>query len=306
MSAAASNANAQGKRKGFLSGLTSGGGAGRTVFIAATATGVMAVGVTAAILGNAADTGTYYVLSADVAARTPITPDMLKPVTTSAEGVPRSAYDPVDLQRMEVFAKISLKANEMVTASNTGALEAINKDLPAGFVVASLSASAENAVAGKIRGGQYIDVYAVGGEGSAAAASGGGAISKLVLHHMLVLDVTVSPSTITQAAGDVQTGANVAPGPESAAARGGIPALYTVAVTPQDAAKIALIRDKNVFLTLSSNEGGKAPMNVQQRLPDMFAPTAVGDSGAGTAAAVKAAAAVTPTPTPTATEAATS
>lgn len=89
MSAAASNANATGKKKGFLSGLTSGGGAGRTVFIAATATGVMAVGLTAVILNNAADTGTYYVLSQDVAARTLITQDMLKPVTTSAQGVPR-------------------------------------------------------------------------------------------------------------------------------------------------------------------------------------------------------------------------
>jgi Flp pilus assembly protein CpaB len=302
MSAAASNANAPGKKKGFLSGLTSGGGAGRTVFFAAMATGVMAVGVTAVILGNAADTGTYYVLSADVAARTPITTDMLKAVTTSAEGVPRSAYGPVYLQSNEVFSKYSLKANEMVTASNTGPLEAISKDLPADFVVASLAAPAEDAVAGKIRRGDYIDVYAIDSGKGSAAASSGGEISKLVLHHMLVLDVTVSPSTISEAAGEAQTGSNLNPGPESAAARGGIPALYTVGVGKQDAAKIALIRDKNLFLTLSSNDGGTVPLkDIQTGLPDVFDENPVGDSGAGTAKAVKADAAAVKVATPTAT-----
>lgn len=287
MSASASNANATGRKKGFLAGVTSGGGAGRTVFIAAMATGVMAVGVTALILGNAADTGTYYVLTADVAARTPITTDMLKPVTTSASGVPRSAYDPVYLQSHEVFAKYSLRANEMVTASNTGALEAINKDLPADFVVASLAAPAEDAVAGKVRRGDYVDVYAINGK-SSGAASGGVEMSKLVLHHMLVLDVTVAPSTISEAAGDAQAGSNLAPGPESAAARGGIPALYTVAVSKQDAAKIALIREKDLFLTLSSNDGGTVPLkDIQSDLGAVFDEKPVGDSGAGTAKAVQ-------------------
>lgn len=303
MSAAASNANATGKKKGFLSGVTSGGGAGRTVFIAAMATGVMAVGVTALILGNAADTGTYYVLTTNVAARTPITTDMLKPVTTSASGVPRTAYDPVYLQAHEVFAKYSLKANEMVTASNTGALEAISKDLPADFVVASLAAPAVDAVAGKIRRGDYVDVYAIN-DGKASVGAAGGQRSKLVLHHMLILDVTVSPSTISEAAGSGQAGVKDAPGPESAAARGGIPALYTVGVNKQDAAKIALIRGMNLFLTLSSNDGGTVPLkDIQAALDDVFDEKPVGDSGAGTAKAVDAAAvrAETPTATPTAT-----
>lgn len=285
--AAASNASAMAKKKGFLTGMTSGGGAGRTVFMAATATGVMAVAITAFILGSAADTGTYWVLNVDVAARTPITPDMLKAVTTSAEGVPAAGRDQVFVIQNKVFAKYSLKANDLVTESNAGALEAINKDLPPGFVVASMAAPPENAVAGKIHRGDYIDVYAVGSpSGTTAAASG--AISKLVLHHMLVLDVTVSPSTISAAAGQ-QAGANLAPGPESAAARGGIPALYTVAVTPLDAAKISVIRDKNVFLTLSSNDAGKGPMDVQQGLPNVFGSDPVGDSGLGTAEAVAAA-----------------
>ncbi len=289
MSAAASNANATGKKKGFLSGVTSGGGAGRTVFIAAMATGVMAVGVTALILGNAADTGTYYVLTADVAARTPITTDMLKPVTTSASGVPRSAYDPVYLQSHEVFAKYSLKANDLVTASNTGPLEAISKDLPADFVVASLAAPAVDAVAGKIRRGDYVDVYALN-DGKASGGTGAGVgKSKLVLHHMLILDVTVSPSTISEASGGAQAGSKVAPGPESAAARGGIPALYTVGVTKQDAAKIALIRDLKLFFTLSSNDGGTVPLkDIQAALSDVFDEKPVGDSGAGTGKAVKA------------------
>jgi len=256
------------------------------VFIAATATGIMAVLVSASILGHAADTGTYYVLNVDVAARTPITNDMLKPVTTSAEGVPQSAFDPIYVSSNEVFAKYALKVNDLVTASNTGPLESISKDLPAGFVVASLAASPENAVAGKIRRGDYIDAYAVGAPNSATGA-GGNTISKLVLHHMLVLDVTVSPSTITAAAGQ-QAGSNLAPGPESAAARSGIPSLYTVAVTPMDAAKISVIRGKSIFLTLSSNDAGKGPVDVQQGLQKVFGSDPVGDSGAGTAAALAA------------------
>jgi len=284
--AAASNANARGKKKGFMSGITSGGGAGRTVFMAATAMGLMAVLVTAGILGTAADTATYYVLNADVAARTQITPDMLKAVTTSTEGVPTAAKDLVFVTYNEVFAKYSLQANDLVTSSNAGALESINKDLPAGFVVASLMAPPEDEVDGKIRRGDYIDAYAVGAPNSATGA-GGNTISKLVLHHMLVLDVTVSPSTITAAAGQ-QAGSNLAPGPESAAARSGIPSLYTVAVTPMDAAKISVIRGKSIFLTLSSNDAGKGPVDVQQGLQKVFGSDPVGDSGAGTAAALAA------------------
>ncbi|MGV8847728.1 MAG: RcpC/CpaB family pilus assembly protein [Propionicimonas sp.] len=289
MSPATSNSNDSAKKKGFLSGMKGGGGAGRTVFIGATVTGVMAVAVVAGILGKAADTGTYYVLNADVAARTPVTAEMLRPVTTSAEGVPRSAYDPIFLSEHDVFTKYSVRAGDLITASNTGALDPINKDLPAGFVVASLVASPENAVAGKVRRGDYVDVYAVDSEGRAVASTGGGGISKLVLHHMLILDVTVTPSTIAHAATDGQAGADLNPGPESAAARGGIPSLYTVACSPEDAAKIALIRDKNVFMTLSSNDAGTGSLNVQQGLPDVFAPNEVGDSGAGTEKAVKAA-----------------
>ncbi len=274
------------EKKGLFAGLL---GSGRSYWLFALVAALIAVGGALSILGKAAATTTYYVLGQPVAARTQITPSMLVPVTTSVGGQPRNALDVAYVRDNPVFALTPLRAGDVVSTSVAGPLQRINANLPADFVAASFAVPPENAVAGKVRAGDYIDVIAE--SGNAGAATGG--VAKVVLSHVLVLDVTVAPQTITQAATSGPAGANLNPGPESAQVRGGIPSLYVVGLSPQDATKLALVRGRNLMVVLSGNQ--PAPnLDVQTDFGSVFTPGPVGDSGAGTEKAARAAAPIAP------------
>jgi Flp pilus assembly protein CpaB len=274
---------------------------GRGVFGIAIASALLGGGGVLGIVGSAAQTTTYYVLGQDVPSRTQITPEMLVPVEASLGGQPRNALDITAIQQANVqggegaFSLVPLHAGDVLSPSTVGPLERINADLPAGFVAASFALTPENAVAGKVRQGDYIDVIAVDDSNAA------GTTSKVVLHHVLVLDVTSDPQTITQSATSGQEGAELEVGPESSAVRGGIPSLYVVGVSPQDAVRLALVRDKNLLITLSANDstGG---LDAQTQIGSLFTGGEVPDSGAGTEAATAGASEAAPadaTSTPT-------
>lgn len=275
------------KKSGLLSGLL---GGGKSYFVLALVAALFATGGVLTLLGQAAATTTYYVLTQDVPARTQITEALLAPVQTSLGGEPRNALDLVDIQEANAeggpgaFALLPLQAGDVLSSSTVGPLDRISANLPDGFVAASFALTPENAVAGKIRRGDYIDVIAV-----SDSTGDAGSTSKVVLHHVLVLDVTVAPETIADAATSGQAGADVAPGPESAAVRGGIPSLYVVGLSAEDAVKLALVRDKNLMIVLSANQTTGA-LDAQEQLGNVFGPDAVSDSGAGTAGAAATAA----------------
>lgn len=251
-------------------------GGSKTIWAVALLAAVLAVGGALTILGSAAATSTYYVLGRDVPARTQITADMLIEKVTKVDGAPPLAYDVTDVQTNEVFSKYALKAGDVISPSNAGPLERITNKVPGNFVAASVSIEPENAVAGKIRAGDFIDLIAVNPEDI------NGSSSKFVLHHALVLDVTVSPQSIAQSATDGQEGANVDnPGPESEQVRSGIPAVYTLALSPSDAAKLALVRQFDLMAVLSGSNPAKK-MNVSALMSSLFADEPVGDSAAGT------------------------
>lgn len=242
--------------------------AGKTWFIAAITVAALAAVGLFVVLSQVTATTTYYVLNQDVPARSQITADMLAPVTTSEGGQPRNALDIYDVQNEAVFAKYALTVGDIVTASNTGGLTKINDGIPEDYVVASFTAPAEFSVAGKLQRGDYIDII------SGTNNMGEGAAPAYVLRHVLLLDVAADlAAAAEQAAANPDAGAA-----ESNAVRQGIPTLYTVALPPADALKLAAVLD-NIGLVVLSPVDYEATAGV---VTDGIVPGSAGDSGART------------------------
>lgn len=260
------------KKPGLVGSLL---GGGKAIWALAVGIALVAVFGALSILGDAAATQTYYVLTRDIPARTQITQDMLEPREAKVGQTPPNAFDAATVTALPVFSKIALKAGDVPSTSNAGELTRITDEVPDNFVAASFSAEPELVVAGKVRTGDHIDVIAINDAGPT------GDLAKVVLSHVLVLDVTINPNQIAAAANGGQEGQNVGqPGPESEAARSGIPSVYTVALNPKDATKLALLRNFDLFVVLS----GDVPDDVEVAdvtVDQAFAETPV-DSSAGT------------------------
>jgi hypothetical protein len=243
----------------------------RTWFIATIAVAILAaIAVFFAVSQVVAQT-TYYVLAQDVSARTQITKDMLKPVVTSKGGQPRTALSQANVINEDIYAKIALKAGDTVTSSNAGGLEPIRQGIPDDFVVASFVAPAEASVAGKLTRGDYIDIIAVN-EGDAKT-------SKVALSHVLILDATNDGSSAAEDTGAGESAST--PAAESAKVRTGIPTTYTIGLSLEDAAKLAVIQDLKLLVVLSPDEF-KDAKKVTSTLSDVMGPGAVADSGKDT------------------------
>lgn len=295
----------------------------KTWFIFAIISAVAAAAIIFGVLSQVVATTTYYVLGQNVPAHSKITHDMLKPVTTSQGGQPLNALSIGDVQNKPTYAKYELKTGDIVTQSNTGDFQPLSQGIPKDYVVASFSADAKNAVAGKLATGNYVDIIAINGSSAQPVA-------KYVLRHVFVMDVSTDPSTIgadtsTQTAPVAADGAPAAPAePKSSQdqMRIGIPSLYTIALPAIDAAKLALVKDTTLMVVLSpasATDETFTDENIQSTLGDVFSDTAVGNSGKGTdptfgqggtsatpttapSAAATPSASPSATPTPSATE----
>jgi len=240
---------------------------------------VMAVLVAAsmfALLSSVASTSTYYVLNQDVPARTQISPDMMTAVVTSEGGQPRNAATLADVQTGKVFSKFALNTGDVVSMSNSGPLTAINVGVPDSYVITSFSVEAQNAVAGRVTRGDYIDIIAV------TTSTNGDERSKYILRNVLVLDVNSDLTQVSATTADSSTGATAS---DSAAARGGIPSLYTVGLPPVDAARLALAANDTLFIVLSpvqNADSGVDPEDISVNQSDLFGDATVGNAGLGT------------------------
>jgi Flp pilus assembly protein CpaB len=195
----------------------------------------------------------YFVVNKDVAARTLITRDIVTEIDAPADTVPTAALSGAAIDSGKLFSLVAMKSGSVVDSSVVGNLQPLTAGLPKGFVLASISVAPENAVGGRIKSGMYIDVAAVSGGDASATA-------KIVMQHVLVVDVTVKPqdvssnsaaSTTTSTSGTSTTGTT---GSESPNLYNGIPQLYTLAVSAQDFAKLALIRNSNLYLAISASQ----------------------------------------------------
>lgn len=266
------------RKKGLFGGLL---GGGKTYFVFALLAAIVAAGGALQLIGSATQTATYYVLNRPVAARTPITPAMLTPVATNVSGVPPQAMSLAQVESGNVFARVALRPGDVLSPSVAGTLTPISSGLPSNFVVASFEVNPQDAVAGLIRRGDYIDLIATSGGSTAGAEE----TAKVVLHHVLVLDVAVNPADIATAATSPPAGSNLNPGPASAAVHGGIPQMYTVALSPQDATTLALVRKMSLMVVLSANDSNSpagASVQAQTTLGNVFTNAPVGNAGAGT------------------------
>ena len=222
------------------------------------------------IVGKAADQSTYYVLKADVAARVQITQSMLDVVSTSTNGVPPTALKAGAFVNNNLFTKIALKKGDVVTSSVVGNWQPLTANLPAGFMIASIKVAPEDAVGGRIKAGDYIDV--------AEATTGSKSIAKIVLHHVLVLDVTVAPTSVAQGA-NANTINQSGTGPDSPSMYAGIPQLYTLAVSTNDFLVLTATRSNSLYLGISSSDASGTLSNGYLDSTSILAPGSVPDAG---------------------------
>ena len=223
----------------------------KVVWIACIVIAFLAAGISFSVLSKSTQTVIYYVLAEGVPARTQITADMLLPVVTSAGGQPPTALDisAFDQFAPPLFAQFPMNAQDVVLRSNVGPLTRIDDKLPSGYTVATLQLGAEEAEGGRIRRGDFVDIYAVPVTENTPA--------ELLLHHVLVLDTTVGVSDIAGAVVEGQAVTPLAPGAESSLVRGGIPALYYLAASGPDIRNLATIGGgtAETYMVFSPNPG---------------------------------------------------
>lgn len=175
------------------------------------------------LLKSVYQTETYYVLSEDIPTRTQVAPENLAPITTSKGTAPQNAKGMAEIQSGDFFTKYPLKAGDVLTDSNVGALEDIATGVPDSWVVTSFGVSADNAVGGRIHRGDYADFM---------VATANGAYYPFV--NMLVLDTSISLSSASS-----NNAAN------TKEAKQGQTSQYTVAGTPENMGKLQQIMKKN-------------------------------------------------------------
>ena len=246
-----------------------------TIWILALFFALLAGFGTLMLVGQAAARVDYYVVTDNVAARTQITTENVTALSAPADSVPPTALTQSEVASGNFYTKIALSAHTALTDSVvTEGLSALSADIPKGYVLASLLVSPENAAGGSIKRSDYVDIAAVNGTDSAATA-------KIVLQHVLVVNVATSADTVANAANTSTTAGDgtdqTNPGPDNAALYGGIPQMYTFAVTPAEFAQLALLRTASVYLALSSADATD-PLDITQSGTELFLPGAVGPS----------------------------
>lgn len=212
-----------------------------------------------AIVGSAAEQGTYYVVTQDLPAGTQLSPAVVESRTANIDGVPATALTLAELNEKPLYTAIPLRSGDVLIASVVNTGNRITAGLPADYVAASLEIDPANAAAGKIRAGDIVDIAAISESGAA----------KIVLHGILVIDVATAPSTVARAATADEAAAQDAP-----KVKDGTPLLYTFAVSPADFAALALLRDNDVYLALT--QGATAVgVDVTVNEQDLFRPGTV-------------------------------
>jgi Flp pilus assembly protein CpaB len=259
-----------------------------TIWIMALTFALLAGFGTLTLIGSASQRVNYFVVSENVAARTEITAANVVSVSVTADAIPPTALTEEQVASGEYYTKIALSKHTVLTGSVvTKGLDALGSQLKDGYVMASLLVTPENAAGGRIAAGDYVDIAALSGSDANATA-------KIALHHVLVLDVTVSADTVANNAANASatTGASAnstTAGPSSPALYGGIPQLYTFAVTPDEFTKLALIRDSKVYLALTK-ASATAPVDASANGSSVFTGGAVQSSTGSTGSSTDSAA----------------
>lgn len=220
------------------------------------------------ILSSLADRVTYYVVNQDVPAGVEITTDLLAAVEAPADSLAPGTLTLEEITSQKWYSKVPLAYGTIIQSSTVTDNKSLTSDLPPGYVLATIMVEPENAVGGRIKKGDYVDIAAVSGTDLSNATA------KIVMQRVLVVDVAISPASIADAAASNATGEEDIPVADENALYSGTPSMYTLAVSPQDFAKLALIRDANVYLALSASQT-PAALDVQENGSSLFLPGGV-------------------------------
>lgn len=237
----------------------------RTLFIIASVCAIVALGGTVALLTQTISQTSYYVLNQNVPARAQISDDMLTEVRTTQGGEPRNALDLGDLTNGDAYSKYALQEGDVLSGSNVGPLTPVNEGIPEDFVTMSFTVPAENAVAGNVKRGDYIDFIAKSGTAEDSSAQ-----ARYALRHVLVVDVRSTPTTINDVEEDGSTEGS------------GVASLYTITVSEKDAATVALLQGSDYYIVLSPAVGSEEAKDIRSTGDDVFGNEPVGNSGEGT------------------------
>ena len=195
------------------------------------------------IISQITATVTYYVAAEDIPARTQITSELVLPIVTSAGSEPINSLTLSEIESGEFYTTYPLFAGDVVAITNTGALQSIASGLPEGFVVATFTAPATYAVGGKIGRGDYVDLIVVKQDNISGTLT-----ASYFMQHVLVLDATVDPDQL-----------NVLDA-EDPELRRGIPTLYTVGVSPENAARLAIATQATIYVVKSAIQATDQPV----------------------------------------------
>ena len=207
-----------------------------------------------AIMKGVTATDTYYVLTKDVPARTAITVDLLEEVTTSAGKTPPTALDISDITE-DTYSLYSLKAGDILTTSNTGDLLSLSEGLPADFVITSFVANPSFAAGGNVKRGDYVDIMMLSDDASVTGVEGMAA--SYILQRVLVIDATVDLDSYSAPADEESTASvnedgSISENTADSSLRSGIPTLFTVGLSQENASRLAVASQYTLFVVLSS------------------------------------------------------
>lgn len=215
-------------------------------FFFAAAAAVISAGVIFSVLSAVSGTASYWMVKdgVTIAARQPITPDMLQEVNVPREGAPKNVVTLAEITAAansastddDYYALYALNAGDILTSSNVTTLNgSVAVEKPKDTVLASFKANPSSAAGGLVKEGDLIDIAIIYQAGSEYYAS-------FVLSHVQVVKATADlDGSSGQSSEGAVTGSPL-----------GAPVLYTVAVTPQQAAALALATKYSIYVTLTS------------------------------------------------------
>lgn len=248
----------------------------KSILLIAGSLAVVVAGLFFFILSQTIPQTSYYVLNQNVPARAEVQPGMLTEVRTTNGAQPRNSIQLGEVQQGGIYSKYALKEGDVLSPSNAGDLKAVNEGIPEDFVTVSFSVPAEDAVAGNLKRGDYIDIIAASGNATESSAE-----ARFVLRHVILVDVLADAVALSDSGEDGGSSAPVGTGEEDSSSSG-VANLYTVAVSQEDAPKIALLQGVNVMLALSPSQGVQEDKNISSSGSEVFGDDPVGDSGEGT------------------------
>lgn len=222
-------------------------------FFFAAGAALVTAGVIFALLSSVASTSTYWVLKdgVNLQSREVITADMMQPVQAPSNAVPKNIVTISQIKAAEggdegddFYALYPIKSGDILTTSNVGGMVAFGEGLTGdkNSVYASFKANPSLASGGNVQEGNMIDIAIIYEDGS------GNFSSKFFLSNVLVVKTSIDLDSTAGVAQTTETGNTV----QSSSVTSGTPVLYTVAVTPEQAAALAVANKYSIYVVLSS------------------------------------------------------